>query len=447
MVHRTSGLGRVLRNRQFLALWIAQLLSQLSFHMINFSLITQIFFFSASSLAVSFLVLAIGLPALIFGLIAGPLIDRWGKKRTLVATNALRAVAVLGFFYVSHSLLGIYAITFVVSAITQFFAPAESATLPELVHKKDFSVANSLFIFTLYGAFILGYSIAGPLQHLGGESLPLTLAAIFYLVSAVLVSTLSPTQRRSSLGSSGEPVSVYNVIIQMRQGLALIRNTVEIWVPIIQLSIAQAVTTAVFILAPAFSESVLHISVRDASYILVAPAGLGIITGALLLPRIARRFKAFKVISAGMLAAGISLIFVASINNGRHILSDEILKEHEFHIEKGFLTVSHILSLLSVVGVGVFAIGFSIALITISSQTLLQERTTSEMRSRTFAVLNVLINIAGTFPILLVGLAADLTSADTVLGALGFLLLIWAVAEILLRRKRRKFRKKLLTVA
>lgn len=404
--------------------------------MINFSLITLIFAFSASSLAVSFLVLAIGLPALIFGLVAGPLIDRWGKKYTLVATNLLRAAAVLGYFYVGHSLAGIYAITFVVSAITQFFAPAESATLPELVTKKDFAVANSLFIFTLYGAFILGYSVSGPLQHLGGESLPLELAAIFYIVSALLVSLISVTQRRSSLGSSGEPVTFAGVRMQMVEGFRLIRETMEIWIPIIQLSIAQGVTTAVFILAPAFSESVLHISVRDASYILVAPAGLGIIAGALLLPRIGRRFKPLKVISAGTLAAGIALIFVASINNGRAIISEELLRNHMVHFQHGFPSLSRILSLLSVVGIGVFAIGFAIALITISSQTLLQERTTPQMRSRTFSVLNVLINVAGTFPILLVGLAADLTSADTVLAVLGGALLIWGVAEILYRKKR-----------
>src|SRR3990167_9197011 len=192
-------LSRIARNRPFLLLWGAQILSQLAFNVLNFILLIRVFTLSSSSLAVSLLILSIGVPSLIFGLLAGVYVDRWNKKAVLVATNLLRAGAVLLYLpFLTDGLAWLYLITFGVASITQFFAPAEAATIPALVRGGARYTANSLFLFTLYGAFIIGYSIAGPIQHLLGETAPYYLAAGAYAIAAFL-SFLLPARRHRRL--------------------------------------------------------------------------------------------------------------------------------------------------------------------------------------------------------------------------------------------------------
>lgn len=423
--------GAISANRNFMLLWIAQIVSQLSFNMLNFVLIARVFQETSSSLAVSGLILAIGVPALVFGLAAGVYVDRWNKKWVLVMTNAVRALAVLGYLAFPESLIGLYAVTFLIASVTQFFAPAEAATIPAIVSGRRLVSANTLFLFTLYGSFIAGYSIAGPIQHLFGDNSPIYIAAVAYLLATVLtflLPSLPPKKHRRLLFGVGKQVK--GLRHELFEGLQEIRSDVRISRPILFLALSQTIIGVIITLLPAFSEEVLEISVRNASYILVLPAGIGMILGAVFMGRFSERFNQFRLIGWGIALAGFGLIVSALVRGGRRLLEAQIAEEHSQLVHQGFLSLERTLSLLSVVGLSIFILGFASSVVTITAQTLLQRHTPERVRGRIFATLNVLVNVAATVPLLAAGYLADRFSVVFVFLAVGLLAVGWGLYEL-----------------
>src|SRR3712207_9570164 len=87
----------VLGNYPFLRLWIAQAVSQTANSMVDFSLLLRVgqtvdfHHIAQANTAVSFVILAFSLPAVVFGPIAGAVADRMSRRNLMVVTNAARA--------------------------------------------------------------------------------------------------------------------------------------------------------------------------------------------------------------------------------------------------------------------------------------------------------------------------------------------------------------------
>src|SRR6185369_17378758 len=54
-------------------------------------------------------------------------------------------------------------VVFLVNSLVQFYVPAESSAMPLICRKGQLLSANSLFSITLFGSFLAGFGIAGPL--------------------------------------------------------------------------------------------------------------------------------------------------------------------------------------------------------------------------------------------------------------------------------------------
>ncbi len=105
---------------------------------------------------VSSIMIAFTIPAVLFGSIAGVFVDRWPKKAVLVVTNLLRggnrvypataALDLKGWAPLAGLPVGfcvLLGITFLVSTLTQFFAPAEQSAIPLIVDRRHLLSANS----------------------------------------------------------------------------------------------------------------------------------------------------------------------------------------------------------------------------------------------------------------------------------------------------------------
>ena len=88
--------------------------------------------------------------------------------------------------------------TFLESVLTQFFAPAEQATIPLLVPNKFLLSANSLYQATSMGATIIGFAIGDPilrflkqsLLHLGISGGEFLLLPFCYGIAALFLSSI-----------------------------------------------------------------------------------------------------------------------------------------------------------------------------------------------------------------------------------------------------------------
>ncbi|MBA3449985.1 MAG: MFS transporter, partial [Chloroflexia bacterium] len=96
----------VLGNFPFLRLWIAQAVSQTANSMVDFSLLLRVgeavdfHDVAQANTAVSFVILAFSLPAVVFGPIAGAVADRVSRRNLMIATNFARAALVVLFLLV-----------------------------------------------------------------------------------------------------------------------------------------------------------------------------------------------------------------------------------------------------------------------------------------------------------------------------------------------------------
>ena len=124
-----------LRNRNFCALWVGQLISQIGD---NFLIVAILFVINAltnSPLAIGTMALVVTLPQLFLGLIGGVFVDRLDRKLVMIVSDVLRALAVLALLFVQRTdqLYILYIVSFVMVTVGLFFNPARNAVIPNIV--------------------------------------------------------------------------------------------------------------------------------------------------------------------------------------------------------------------------------------------------------------------------------------------------------------------------
>ncbi|MBK8058762.1 MAG: MFS transporter [Gemmatimonadetes bacterium] len=98
-------------------------------------------------------------PVVLFGPIAGALVDRWNKRTVMIACDALRTLLVAiipSLFAATGRLWPVYLVAFIVFLLEVFFNAAKMALIPELVPRPTFSAANAALTFVGRFATVAG---------------------------------------------------------------------------------------------------------------------------------------------------------------------------------------------------------------------------------------------------------------------------------------------------
>ena len=407
----------VARNTSFNLLWGSQILSQIGSNLINFALIIRVFDLAAgtqfANISVALLVLSFGLPALFLSAAAGIYVDHLNKRHVLLVVNFARALLALAFLFVDTNLWLVLIVSFAFSSATQFFAPAESAAIPMLVSKRQLLRANSLFVFTLYTSFIVGYSASAPVIALFGSSGPYLVTSAMLLLAGLL--TLGLPDLRAQ-----QPVKLrFNRLLHYTQS-ELIRNwkaistTHQLGFPITQLTLSQGVLSIIIALAPALALSILGLPLAATSHFLILPAGAGLVSGVIMAGRLTRWGKT-RVIAYCLPIAAALLLTVGLL--GAHLADNP---------DRNMVAGSTGLMIAALV----FGLGFCNAIVSVAAQTMLQEHTNNAERGRVFGALGLFMNLAATVPVFVVGVLADLTAPAVVIAGTGALLLGFGLAQL-----------------
>jgi MFS family permease len=391
----------LLRNRAFLAVWAAQILSQTAANAVTSALIILVAEITHSNTSSSFLILLAIIPAVLFGIAAGVLVDRTDRRFVLVVTNALRGVAVLPLLVTGTSLTAIYLVNFLVAAVTLFFVPAESATIPSIVRKRDLMVANSLFTFTFNGSFLLGFIILAPVSvSLYGFDFLWIVVALMFGIASLLCATLpaSPPPQKAAHLISAELAE--RAVAETRQGISeafhYLRATPLVTWAMIYIALTYTLVAVAGALAPGFVREVLRLGERNV-VVLVAPAGIGVVLGLALLNVIGSRMGRANAIGTGLVVVGIALLVLAAARPFAELFASRL----------GGVLGEVLPFFVGLVSVTAFFFGVAYAFITVPAMTLLQEQLRDDIRGRVFGVLNVLVSIFSFLPLIFVGPMAD----------------------------------------
>ncbi|HEX5149407.1 MAG TPA: MFS transporter, partial [Candidatus Limnocylindrales bacterium] len=185
---------RLAQNGSFGALWVGQLVSLFGDRVHQIALAFLVLGTTNSAIAVALTFVAATLPNLVFGPLAGVLVDRWDQKRVMVASDLLRAVLVLLLPVAAEwNVVAVYPLVFAVTTISIFFRPARTAVIPRIVRDDELVAANSSIWLGETIADVIGYPLATLfVSFLGGSFvLAFWLDAASYAASALLIITMS----------------------------------------------------------------------------------------------------------------------------------------------------------------------------------------------------------------------------------------------------------------
>jgi MFS family permease len=272
------------RNRDFLVLWSAQLVSTLGSQVSLVAFPLLVLALTGSPAKAGLVGFANTIPVLLFYLPAGVLVDRLDRRRLMVATSAIGAMALssipaaLAFGHVAFE--QVVAVAFVQGTVTAIFNLTEQGALPLVVHPSQVPEALARNEARREGATLAGPPLGGLLFGLG-RTLPFVADAVSYLACAVgLLALRTPLQEQRE----GAP----------RRPLAEIAEGVRwLWQMTFVRASALAVAGANFIWGGI--EIVLivraheHGATSAAIGIMFAMLGLGGLLGAFAAPAIGRR--------------------------------------------------------------------------------------------------------------------------------------------------------------
>jgi Na+/melibiose symporter-like transporter len=422
----------VLRNRSFLLLWLAQLLSQIVFNAANYGVIAIVTAITHSTVLVGVAIISFTLPAVPFSLLAGVYVDYLDKRLVLWVSNALRAVAtaliVVALLWNSNTVVPLYFLAFAISLITQFFIPAEASAIPLLVGRKDLVTALSLFNITLTLAQALGFLVIGGLitslfppfrLSLGIFSVQVqsydilfTFVAVVYVICTLLIlamptRALQQTQKQSSEALTSLGKQTWKIIgHDVKETWDYIRGDRQLMLALLQVSFVSILLLVIGELAGPYVVDVLHLPVQTMP-IIFAPAGIGLVLGGLIMPALTQRLGKERAIAIGSLCTAIGL---ALIPGARFLWS--------------LLALPAIGALLLVSGI-TFFIGVALDMINIPAQAVMQEHAPEEERGRVFSFQSTFYN-AGSIPVLLfAGAIADILGIETVIFLLAAAILLF----------------------
>jgi CRP-like cAMP-binding protein/predicted MFS family arabinose efflux permease len=178
----------IFRNRNFTRLWAAQLVSAMGSALTSLAASILVYRLTGSAASVGLMLIATAVPTVFVGLIAGVFVDRYDRRRIMIAADVIRAVLVFLLpFLIPLHVAWLYAIVVLSSAVGQFFDPAHASLLPELASDEELAAANSLMAVSSIGSTTIGFAAAGLIASRFPIEWAFYLDAASFLVSAGLI--------------------------------------------------------------------------------------------------------------------------------------------------------------------------------------------------------------------------------------------------------------------
>ncbi len=291
----------------FALLWGAQFLSQFGDSIFQIAFVWLILDLTGSKAATGAAATVSYLPALLFGIVAGLLVDRWNRRLLMAGADAGRAflLALAGFLLwrgaLSPALLTAAAFGMATSAV--LFNPARDSILPEIVPPKGLARANAWVQSSQQAAFLFGPLAAGLLIQWRGVESTFPAGVILFGGSLVLLLAMRGVGRAHHVGR--EPIGLRE---DLRKGLRAIASDGTL----VLLLLLTALDN-LFIMGPAILGNV--VIVRDtlqgtaSDYALLeAIYGIGMIVGSFLVARLAGRVPSGPLLLIGIALDGLTYI-------------------------------------------------------------------------------------------------------------------------------------------
>ncbi|MDJ0796248.1 MAG: MFS transporter [Calothrix sp. MO_167.B12] len=397
-----NGFSVLLKSRNFMLLWIGQLISQLGdkvFFVLMIALLEN--YSPPAGLAIKpndILLMVFTIPAMLFGSVGGVFVDRFPKKVIMVGSDFVRGILVLCLPFLPQEFIILLLLVFAISTITQFFAPAEHAALPLIVRKECLMAANALFSSTMMTAMIVGFAVGVPILNWSKNWIALDygrelVVAAFYISSAVIMLPIRFKEPKKLLDKQAS----IHPWVDFKEGVRYLKKNILVLNAMLQIVTLYCVFAALIALTMRLTAE-FGLKKEEFSFFLAA-AGIGMVSGAGILGHWNSRLHRRPLPLIGFSIMAMVL---------------------------GLFTFTHNL----VLALGLCAsLGIGASFIYIPMQTLIQQRTPHSMHGKVFGFQNHAVNIALSAPLAIAGPLTDAFGLRPVLVSMSLIVAgvgVWA---------------------
>jgi MFS family permease len=302
----------LLRRRDLGLLWLGGLVSVAGDYVLYAALPYFVYRETGSTVATAGMIAASLAPGVVLGSFAGVLVDRWDRKRLLVASNVLQAAAVALLLLVpaAGALWLVYVVAAAQSVLATLSQPAESALLPRLVPEEHLVAANSLNALNNRLGRLLGLPVGGALLGAFGLAPVVLVDCATFLAAAALITPIRtpPAARGDDDVDAAVAADAFaRFWREWLDGLALIRRERALVVLFAVLGLMTYGGTMVDPLHPAWVRDALGGGPAVFSLLLTTGAAGGI-AGTLLVGRIGDRLGPRELMGWSSVFAGAMLL-------------------------------------------------------------------------------------------------------------------------------------------
>jgi MFS family permease len=312
MNNHKAGMITVLQNRDFLALWLSQLVSKIGD---NFAVVAALVLINElavkTGLAVVVIAAAMTVPQL-FALVSGVFVDRFSRKMVMIVSDLLRAGIILLPLLIQRpgQLYILYLTAFALMGMAAVFVPARNASIPNMVPEEHLLTANALVQATELVSLIAGASLATLVIGLTSTSAAFVVDSLTFAVSAILLVFAHIPQGLSALAPSVSRGEIRRFWESFVDGVRYIASNK----PLLQLMAITTVATlglsATVLLAAAYFTQLFGISAQYVG-LLQATEGLGMALGAVLISAYASWARSRQIVSIAMIFLGAGILVFA----------------------------------------------------------------------------------------------------------------------------------------
>ncbi|MGX4670415.1 MFS transporter [Cerasibacillus sp. JNUCC 74] len=323
----------------------------------------------------------------------GSFIDYRSKRQVMMSTYIIRALFI-GAIPFAPNMLVIYVILFILSVANSFFNPASMTYVSMIVPKEKRKRFNSIRSFASSGAIIMGPAVGGTLILLTSIEITLWINALFFVISAMLLSFLPEKETISK-----EAIPTLTVSQVMRDFTIvwefIMRNK---YVSFMYLGyiLIMIFTFAMDAQEVVFVQKVIGLTEFDYS-LLISITGIGSVVGAITLSIYSNKLSLRSMISIGIIMVAL-----------------------------GYVIYAFSWSFASIV-VGFVILGFFNAFLNAGIMTFYQNNIPIDIMGRVTSIFQLIQSVGQVIFILSIGIIADLVSLRLTIVVLSLFMLVLAV--------------------
>ncbi|HSJ29698.1 MAG TPA: MFS transporter [Acidimicrobiia bacterium] len=364
----------LLRIRDFRLLFAGQAMSNWGDGLTTLTLLILTQRLTGSVAAVAGTAIAVALPSLLLGMLAGVYVDRWDRRKVMIASDVVRGLLVLGFIFVGSAdqIWLLYGIAFLQSAVGVFFNPAKGAIIPRIVGRERLLAANSLMETSRVVFSLLGTAAAGVWAGVGDVIWPIfVIDSATFVLSALFekaIRTPAAPERQS------EPA---RVLQEMMTGIRLATSNRTLVGILVGAGVLMFGLGAVNVLLVPFVVDDLGVS--EAWFgALEGSQVVSMVVSGTLVAVLATRFRPTRLVSIALAGIGCVIAAVSLVTAPWQLM------------------------------IALFAVGWFVTPLQASVSTLIQSEVADELRGRIGSALNTVIGSANVASMALAGGAAAL---------------------------------------